>query len=92
MARGCKEGEAPVARELIKKIAPSLEKGYFSADAGIACREFTTTIEESGHDFIAVIKGNAGKIHDEMKFLPWKDAHSWFSAEKGHGRRDVNAG
>jgi predicted transposase YbfD/YdcC len=89
LAVAAKEGEAPVARELIEKVAPNLENGYFSADAGIACREFATTIDQSNHDFLAIIKGNAGKIHDEMKFLPWQDAQSWFSAEKGHGRRET---
>lgn len=89
LAVGAKEGEAPIARELIEKVAPGLKKGYFSADAGIACREFATTIEQSGHDFISVIKGNAGNIHEEMKFLPWQDAQSWFSAEEGHGRKET---
>lgn len=88
LAVGAKEGEAPIARELVEKVATGLEKGYFSADAGIACRDFATTIAESDHDFLAIIKGNAGKIHDEMKFLPWQDAQTWASAEKGHGRRE----
>ena len=89
IAVGAKEGEAPIARELIKKVSPRLDKGYFSADAGIACRDFAITVDESGHDFIAFIKGNAGKIYDEMGALPWQDADSWFSSEKGHGRKET---
>jgi Transposase DDE domain len=86
---GAKEGEAPAARQLIEGLASRLDDGYFSADAGIACREFTLTVDKTNHNFIAFIKGNAGKIHDELPLLPWNDAQTWFSAEKGHGRRET---
>lgn len=86
LAAGNKEGEAPIARDLIKKVSPRLEAGYISADAGIACREFAATVHETKHDFISFVKGNAGKIYDEMKDLSWQDADVWHSSEKGHGR------
>jgi predicted transposase YbfD/YdcC len=91
LAVGAKEGEAPVARELFESVASGLEKGYISADAGIACREFAATVEKCEHDFLCIIKGNAGKIHDEMQSLPWQDAQRWTSAEKGHGRMETRA-
>jgi Transposase DDE domain len=86
---GAKEGEAPAARQLIESLASDLDDGYFSADAGIACRDFTLTVDKTKHNFIAFLKGNAGKIHDEIPFLPWHDAQTWFSVEKGHGRRET---
>jgi predicted transposase YbfD/YdcC len=89
MVVGAKEGEAPIARELIEKLAPNMAQGYISADAGIACRDFAETVDKSGHDFIAFIKGNAGKLYDEMNFLPWQDSQTWFSAEEGHGRKET---
>jgi len=85
-AVAAKEGEAPVARDLVAAHASRLPPGYFAADAGIACRELAALIARIGHDFLFPVKGNAGKIFDEVKGLSWEDVASWESAEKGHGR------
>ena len=83
---GSKEGEAPVARDLVEKTAAGLAPGYFSADAGIGCREFADVVVRNGHDFLLVLKGNAGHVFEEMKSLPWNGTNAHKSAQRGHGR------
>ena len=86
---GNKEGEAPVARELIREIADKLRPGTFTADAGISCRETAQLIFETGHDFLFAIKGNAGHLFDEMTNLPWDSYPVSFTFEEGHGRAEA---
>lgn len=86
---GAKEGEQPAAREAVAKFARFLPSGFFTADAGIACRAFTKTVTDNFHDYVLSVKENAGELHQLLEALPWDEFECETGlTEKGHGRTE----
>jgi predicted transposase YbfD/YdcC len=85
-----KEGEAPRAHALLKRMGRSLERGVFTGDAGFASPSLISGIISSGHEYIIAVKGNAGEVYNVCKNLNWdKVVDIEETSDKKHGRDEV---
>lgn len=87
---GAKEGEQPMACELVASICPSLATGIVTGDAGIVSPDITRLITDAFHDYLFTLKGNAGEAYHLVKNLPWREFE--FDAAEvdyGHGRTET---
>ena len=83
-----KEGEAVTAQKMMNMNGQQIPPALFSFDAGITSPEFTRVTAEKGHEYIGAIKGNAGKIFDEICAMDWSKSVSRAVVrdKKAHGR------
>ena len=85
-----KEGEAVAAEDLIKNASTSLPEGVFTADAGITSPRVVAAIQDNNHHYILAIKGNAGKIYEQIKRFNWDSITTAYAQiSEGHGRREI---
>lgn len=85
-----KEGEAVAAEDLIKNTSSALPKGVFTADAGITSPRVTSAVRDNNHHYIFAIKGNAGKIYEQIKNFDWNSITTAYAQiSEGHGRREI---
>lgn len=85
-----KEGEAPHAQFMIKRMGRSLEPGVFTGDAAFASPSLLASIVSAGHEYIIAMKGNAGEVHEICKNLPWERVPLVGETfDKKHGRNEV---
>lgn len=85
-----KVGEQTAAPGLIQSTMTRLPQGFFTGDAGITSPAVVGMIRQLGHHYILAIKGNAGKVYDEIVEFDWDEAEDrdiFFS--EGHGRQEI---
>jgi predicted transposase YbfD/YdcC len=82
-----KEGEATQARKLMAMYGREVPRGVVTADAGITGPRTVRETRRAGHEYIFAIKGNAGRVHEEVTSFDWnRCALEAETNGKGHGR------
>jgi hypothetical protein len=86
-----KEGEAVTARKIISMYGSEIPAGLFTFDAGITGPGFISGLVHKGHFYIAAIKGNAGKVFNEIQSADWAKSamRATVSEKKAHGRQET---
>ena len=86
-----KEGEAVTATKVIALFGADLPPGLFTFDAGITGPRFIIGLVRKGHSYIAAIKGNAGKVFEEIESADWAKSamKAVVSDKKAHGRKET---
>lgn len=82
-----KKGEAPAARDLLRRIGRKLSPGVITGDPGFTSPTLTSSIINAGHEYLIGLKGNAGEVFLLCQSFEWKNAAILAETqERSHGR------
>lgn len=85
VAVDAKSNEIPAARTLLEWL--DLDGAVLTLDAMHTQTETATTILDAGGTYVFTVKGNARRLHAQLKQLPWKDMIATRAVTTGRGQR-----
>lgn len=84
-----KQGEAVAAQNFVMMFGRSLPPGIVTFDAGITGPKICARLKAASHEYIAAVKGNAGKVFEVISNANWeRSGYRAVSTTKGHGRNE----
>jgi hypothetical protein len=82
-----KKGEAPAARDILRRTGRKLRPGVITGDPGFTSPALTAAITSAGHEYLIGLKGNAGDVFELCQGFEWASAAILAETdERGHGR------
>lgn len=85
VAVDAKSNEIPAARTLLEWL--DLDGAVLTLDAMHTQTDTATTILDAGGTYVFTVKGNARRLHAQLKQLPWKDMIATRAVTTGRGQR-----